>query len=248
MIEPISGLPEHALGFSAQGQVTGEDYERILIPAVEAALAQSDRLNVLYHLGPAFTGFDGKALWDDTRLGIAHFGAWNRIALVTDTDWLGYAARAVGFVMPGRVRVFPDRELEAAKAWISEPAGPALAFALQEATALLELEPHGPLEAADFDRVNEAVAEFAEREGPLRGILIRADSFPGWRSFSGLLAHLRFVREQQDIVQRVAVVTDGVVLSRLPLLVQHFVGAEVKHFPARAEEAARTWAADGDAG
>lgn len=245
MIVCISGLPDHAVGFSAQGQVTGEDYEQVMIPAIEAVLERSDRVNVLYHLGPAFAGFDGKALWDDARLGLSHFGAWNRIAVVTDTDWLAYAARAVGLAMPGRVRVFPDDELDAAKAWIAEPSGPALALVLHEDAALLELEPHGPLEEEDFERVDEVVEEYAKREGPLRGLLVRADSFPGWRSFSGLLAHMKFVREQQDVLKRVAVVSDGFVLSRLPLLVKHFVGAEVKHFPARDEELARAWAAAG---
>ena len=35
MLEPISGLPDNALGFTTKGKVTSEDYETVLIPAVE---------------------------------------------------------------------------------------------------------------------------------------------------------------------------------------------------------------------
>ncbi|MEJ6701961.1 MAG: hypothetical protein QNL01_13480 [Akkermansiaceae bacterium] len=37
MIEPIPQLPDHTLGFTASGKVTGSDYEQHIIPAVEAA-------------------------------------------------------------------------------------------------------------------------------------------------------------------------------------------------------------------
>ena len=38
MIELIPDLPENVLGFSAKGEVTVEDYETVLIPAVEARI------------------------------------------------------------------------------------------------------------------------------------------------------------------------------------------------------------------
>ena len=44
--------------------------------------------------------------------------AWERIALVTDVEWIRVAVKAFGFAMPGEVRVFADVELGAAKAWL----------------------------------------------------------------------------------------------------------------------------------
>jgi hypothetical protein len=37
---------------------------------------------------------------------------------VTDVEWLGTATKAMGFMMPGEVRVFPNAELEAARDWL----------------------------------------------------------------------------------------------------------------------------------
>ena len=36
MVEPIPNLPDNVLGFKAIGRVTSEDYETVLIPAVDA--------------------------------------------------------------------------------------------------------------------------------------------------------------------------------------------------------------------
>lgn len=121
MIERIAELPENVLGFTAKGTVTAADYETVLVPAVEASLAQRPRVRLLYHLGSEFSGFEAGALWDDAKVGLRHLGAWERIALVTDVEWIRIATKALGFAMPGQVRVFSDGELAAAKAWLSEP-------------------------------------------------------------------------------------------------------------------------------
>lgn len=120
MIERIADLPENVLGFTAKGTVTAADYETVLIPAVEAMLARRPNVRLLYHLGAAFSGFEAGALWDDAKVGLRHLGAWERTAVVTDVEWIRVATKALGFAMPGEVRVFPDAELPAAKAWLSE--------------------------------------------------------------------------------------------------------------------------------
>jgi hypothetical protein len=120
MITQIEGMPAGTLGFSASGQVTADDYERVIVPDIEAAFALSPKLRLLYHLGEAFTGFDAEAMWDDAKLGLRHYSGWERVALVTDVAWLRGAARAMDFVVPGEFRLFANAELEQAKAWIAE--------------------------------------------------------------------------------------------------------------------------------
>lgn len=121
MIERMSDLPDHVLGFTAKGRVTAADYETVLIPAVEDALSRYPRVRLLYHLGGEFSGFEAGALWDDTKVGLRHLGAWERIAVVTEVDWIRVFTKAMGFIMPGEVRVFSNDELAAAKAWLREP-------------------------------------------------------------------------------------------------------------------------------
>jgi hypothetical protein len=120
MIEKIPDLPENVLGFTAKGTVTANDYETVIIPAVEALFARQGNVRFLYHLGEAFTGFEGAAMWDDTKLGLRHLGGWEKIAVVSDVEWIRGAIRVFGLAIPGHVRVFHNRELTEAIRWIGE--------------------------------------------------------------------------------------------------------------------------------
>lgn len=120
MLERIVGLPDNVLGFEAKGEVTGADYESVLIPAVDEMLTRHKSIRFLYHIGNEFTGFDAKAMWDDAKVGLQHFTAWERVAVVTEVGWIRTAMKAFGFVMPGHVRVFGNSELAEARQWLSE--------------------------------------------------------------------------------------------------------------------------------
>ncbi len=120
MITAISGLPNNVLGFEASGTVTGEDYETVLIPAVEAKLEESPKIRLLYHLGTEFKSYDLEAMWDDAKVGLGHLTSWEKIAVVTDTEWIRSGVKVFGFAIPGEVRVFGNDELTAAKEWVSE--------------------------------------------------------------------------------------------------------------------------------
>jgi len=119
MITVIPGLPGNVLGFSASGKVTASDYETVLVPAIEEGLAGQAKLRLLYHLGGDFEGFGIGAMWADAKVGLEHPSAWERIALVTDIDWLRSATHLFGFAMPGEVRVFSNAELPDAKKWVA---------------------------------------------------------------------------------------------------------------------------------
>lgn len=121
MIEEIDDLPPGAIGFSAHGVVTREDYENVIMPAVAAVIAIGQRIRLLYRFGPDFARFESGAMWDDAVLGFRHALEWDRIAVVSDNEWVGFSVQAMHWLLPGKVRLYPDRELAAARAWISEP-------------------------------------------------------------------------------------------------------------------------------
>jgi hypothetical protein len=122
MIEQIAGLPAGTLGFRAHGQVTAADYERVIVPDVEAAFVLNRKLRLLYITAADFTGFDPGAMWDDAKLGMRHFSGWERIALVTDVGWLRVTAAAFSFAVPAEFRLFHSVELDEATRWVGETA------------------------------------------------------------------------------------------------------------------------------
>ncbi len=120
MVEVLSNTPVNVVAISAIGKVTGEDYEKILIPALEAALAANDKIRILYHFGPEYTGFMPAAAWDDTRIGLKHLTHYERVAIVSDDEAMQRMSRAFGFMMPGEVRLYSNAELSDALAWVGE--------------------------------------------------------------------------------------------------------------------------------
>ena len=119
MIEVLPNLPENVLGFRASAHVTAADYESIVIPAVESMIQRRGHVRLLYQIGPAFDGFTPGAMWDDAKIGMAHFAAWERVAVVTDVDWIATAVRVFAFAMPGTVKVFPTAAYAEAVEWIA---------------------------------------------------------------------------------------------------------------------------------
>jgi hypothetical protein len=117
----IPDLPATVVGVEAHDKVTAEDYENVLIPAVEAAeSASSDgKVRMLYVLGAEFPDFSAGAAWEDTKLGLGRLRHWERIAVVADAQWLRRAIHALGWAMPGEVRVFASDELDEARAWVT---------------------------------------------------------------------------------------------------------------------------------
>lgn len=120
MIEIISGLPDHVIGITAKGKVTGSDYESVIIPLVEEKLHKHSKINLLYHIGNEFTGMEAEAMWEDTKVGIRHLTEWKKIAVVSDINWIRWAIKIFGVAMPGQVKVFPNDQLAEAREWVSE--------------------------------------------------------------------------------------------------------------------------------
>lgn len=119
MIEIIENLPGSVVGARASGHVTASDYETVLVPAIENAIKSHGSIRLLYHLGPAFENYSPGAMWDDMKIGFSHLQAWERLALVTDHEWLAGGTRLFSFAMPCPVKVFADRDYDDAVKWIA---------------------------------------------------------------------------------------------------------------------------------
>lgn len=120
-----------------------------------------------------------------------------------------------------------------------------LTYELLRESAVLVLRPRGRLTTGDFERVGAAADRFLEERGHLAGVLVHTRVFPGYQSYRAFRAHVRFLRSHGDTVRRIAVVTDGRILSRVPAIVNRLLPAEVRRFPFEADGEALTWLAEG---
>lgn len=119
MIESIDTFPDNVVALLAKAHVTKTDYDEVVVPKVDAALKRHKKIRLYYELGSQFAGIDPSAAWEDMVVGLEHLTSWERVAVVTDVDWIKHVINAFRFLLPGRVRVFPTEEAAVAKAWIS---------------------------------------------------------------------------------------------------------------------------------
>jgi SpoIIAA-like len=122
MGEVIPDMPPGTLGFRVSGHLTREDYVQVLVPPLRKAVEAGERLRVLYAIGPELHMEPGALLEDlklELDLGIKHREAWERIAVVTDLDWLWRAFGLFSWMVPGEMRLFHEADLEQAKAWLA---------------------------------------------------------------------------------------------------------------------------------
>jgi stage II sporulation SpoAA-like protein len=106
-----------------------------------------------------------------------------------------------------------------------------ITYELLREEGILIIRPTGSLAASDFQDIAREVDPYIEANGTLRGVLLDAESFPGWTDFAAILAHLRFVRDHHRKIKRIAAVSDSNFLTIGPKIARHFVEAEVRHFP-----------------
>jgi len=118
MIEVLPDYPDNTLAITASKTITGSDYESTIIPAIEAKVKAHGKVRMLYNLGPDFTGFDAAAMWEDATTGLKHFTDFEKIAFVSDVDWINHMVSAFGFMIPCPVKVFKANQMDEASDWI----------------------------------------------------------------------------------------------------------------------------------
>jgi len=116
-----------------------------------------------------------------------------------------------------------------------------LEFELYKDKGVLVIKPHGPLCVDDFTAVTNEVDPYIEAARDLQGVMIDAESLPGWEDFASLTAHLKFVRDHHKHIRKLAIVSDSKVLTVMPKIAGHFVSAEVRHFDSGDRDAAEAW-------
>ncbi|MGI9341611.1 MAG: STAS/SEC14 domain-containing protein [Gammaproteobacteria bacterium] len=119
MIVQLGGFPDNVVAVQALGQVTGDDYSKTLLPAVEQKFADFDKVRLLYQIGPDFKRFTTTALWEDAKIGLHHLDGFERIAVVTDVSWIIKLVDGVRRSVPGATRCFALTEIDQATVWIA---------------------------------------------------------------------------------------------------------------------------------
>jgi hypothetical protein len=114
-------FPGNVVAFSARGAVTGKDYEEVLLPAIKNRLRQYEKVSLLYVLGFEFQAFDVGVEWGETFLKTGYLADVERVAVVSDLEWIERGVKLMSIFVPCPVRLYGEEMFEEAKAWVCAP-------------------------------------------------------------------------------------------------------------------------------
>lgn len=120
MLRPMTDMPAGTIGFEAIGEIEDDDWEEAVEPVLRREVAEGRKIRLLYLLGPEARDVEGDAMKSDTGFRARHAQSFDRVAVVSDEDWMRPALRGLSFLLPGKARGFHVRELAAAKTWLAE--------------------------------------------------------------------------------------------------------------------------------
>lgn len=118
MIEELQDMPAGVSGIRVSGRVGAEDFEKFK-PTLNRMLG-AEEVRFVEVIGPDYQGFGPGGLLADVKQGFSnlkHLRAFRRIAVVSDKEWVAHTMHALGWMIPGEMKMFGIDDLEAAKAW-----------------------------------------------------------------------------------------------------------------------------------
>lgn len=117
MLELMNAGADNVVAVRGSGEITKDDYLSVLVPAAEAAFSKYDKIRVLYLIEDD-AEYAAGAMFEDALMGVKHLFGWERIAVVTDVQWITKAMNGFQFLIPCPVKMFAKAGLEDAKSWI----------------------------------------------------------------------------------------------------------------------------------
>jgi hypothetical protein len=119
MLKRIADMPPGTIGFEAVGEVDDDDFENAVAPVLRRVIAEGRKVRLLYLLGPRLGKYEGDALKEEVKFAAHHPTAYERVAVVSDEEWLRPALRVLSVLVPGQLRGFAVADVQAAKSWLA---------------------------------------------------------------------------------------------------------------------------------
>lgn len=117
MIQLISS-PDNVAAFRALGEVNKDDYQNIVIPAVEDLIKRTNEINFLLVLDTDIENFTAGAWMQDAMMGLKNIAKWNRAAIVTNSEKIITFTNGFSYIVPGEFRGFKKDEFDEALKWV----------------------------------------------------------------------------------------------------------------------------------
>lgn len=114
----VLDAPENVVAFRALGEVTKDDYQSIMAPAVEKLVERINEINFLFLIDTDLENFTAAAWMQDAMIGMKNLGKWNRAAIVTDSERAITFTNGFSYFVPGEFRGYKKESYQDAMNWV----------------------------------------------------------------------------------------------------------------------------------
>lgn len=118
MLKLLEGFDDATVAIESEGEVTHKDYEEVLIPRVKEILETHKKVKCFIHFTEGSTYSVG-AMATDAMFGFRHLLSWDKVAIVSDIEWIHKAMRFILPIMPFKIKLFAEQEYDEAKTWLN---------------------------------------------------------------------------------------------------------------------------------
>ena len=119
MIGILPDIPSNVAGFKATGEVTREDYEKVVFPEIRRHIEKFGHLNFVFYVDTSLKNFSAGAWVRDIWMSIRDLGRWHKVAIVSDKGGIRGFTDTISFLLPGEYKGFSTQQLEDAIRWAS---------------------------------------------------------------------------------------------------------------------------------
>ena len=120
MIRVMGQMPIGTIGFEATGKVTKEDYEDGAGPRCHGGVGAGPRSAAVRARRGLRVLLTGRHVVRHETVG-GPPESWERVAVVTDVDWVENGIKAFSWLMHGKIKVFDEDDVDKAKLWLVTP-------------------------------------------------------------------------------------------------------------------------------
>ncbi|MEM8731642.1 MAG: STAS/SEC14 domain-containing protein [Pseudomonadota bacterium] len=226
MITTTQLADTNILDITLSGIISREDYETVLIPAIDHALEEHDGIRALVRIDDGVDYTMG-ALSEDTRMGLKHWRGFERLAILGGAGWVSKMATAVSIMMPCPVMHFQPGEGDDALRWLQESLGSIHQIDL--GGGVLHVKLLGKLDPSIYAAETEQLDAFIRDNERMR-VLLDLREFDGWQGLAAVAEHLKLIRDHHARIDKLAIVGQQGWEKMAARIGRSILGASLEYF------------------
>lgn len=105
----------NVVGVLLTGKITKDDYNKVLIPALDQAKQAPGKIRLLMEFAENFSGYSIKAMYKDARYGFKNIKYFEKCAMINAPSWVRMLMKIFDKLTPWACRNFETEQRD--KAW-----------------------------------------------------------------------------------------------------------------------------------